>query len=339
MEQLSTTTQLLYSELLQQCAVSLPNQRGISFVTKVVSNKRYWYIELVVGSTKRQFSLGRDTEELRALITKQKQLFENALPDLKQRQILVSMLVNGGAFAPPATEGRIIEVLSQAGTFLPGGVLVGSHAFNAIGNMLGVNWGSAAMQTQDMDIASLPQINVAIPQNAPSVKSLILESGLGYFEVPALSLKSPSTSFKLRGQQFMVDLLTPLKGPDSDKPVLLPHYKSYAHPVRFLEYLLENTQEVVIPFRSGILVSVPDPARFALHKLVVSQRRPIAQQMKSKKDILQARTLLGLLFEERPGDVLLALDAAKKMPNKFQSQLAQGIKRLPDEIKEQFPSK
>ena len=55
MQRLPATTQLLYVELLQQCATALPNKRGISFVTKTVSGHRYWYMELVVGSTKRQF--------------------------------------------------------------------------------------------------------------------------------------------------------------------------------------------------------------------------------------------------------------------------------------------
>jgi hypothetical protein len=58
---------------------------------------------------------------------------------------------------------------------------------------------------------------------------------MGFFEVPALNPKSPSTSFKLRGQEFKVDLLTPLEGPNTSKPVHLPHFKTFAHPMRFLE--------------------------------------------------------------------------------------------------------
>ena len=41
MHRLPPTAQLLYAELLQQCATALPNQRGISFVTKTVSGHRY----------------------------------------------------------------------------------------------------------------------------------------------------------------------------------------------------------------------------------------------------------------------------------------------------------
>jgi len=333
MQRLPQTTQLLYAELLQQCAVALPNQRGISFVPKTVSGHRYWYMELVVGSTKRQFSLGRDSEALRTQIDKQKALFTDAVPDLKQREKLVAMLVSGGAFAPDVSNGRVIEVLAQSGTFLSGGVLVGSHAFNTYGNMLGVNWGSAAMQTQDMDLASHRQIEVAMRQDAPDVKSVLLDSGMGFFEVPALSPKAPSTSFKLRAREFHVDLLTPSQGPETGKPVYLPHFNSYAHPMRFLEYLLEDCQDAVIPFRSGIFVNVPNPARFALHKLVVSQRRPVAQQIKARKDIQQATELLNILLEDRPGDIWIAVEAALAMQKRFQSQLVKGIEQLPAAIK------
>ncbi len=334
MQKLSHTTQLLYSELLQQCAIALPNQRGISFATKTVGGNQYWYMELVVGSTKRQYSLGRHTDELRALIEKQKKLFSQAVPDLKQREKLVAMLVSGGGFAPGGSEGRVLEVLAQAGTFLTGGVLVGSHAFTTYGNMLGVSWVSAAMQTQDMDLASLHQVEIAMRRDAPDVKSVLLESGMGFFEVPALNPKSPSTSFKLRGEEFKVDLLTPLTGRNTSKPVHLPHFKTFAHPMRFLEYLLDDSQGAVIPFRSGILVNVPNPARFALHKLVVSQRRPVAQQTKVNKDIQQAEELLTVLLEDRPGDIWIALEATQGMPDKFQQQLAEGMKFLSADLRQ-----
>lgn len=121
--------------------------------------------------------------------------------------------------------------------------------------------------------------------------------------MPGLNRKSPSTSFKIRGQDFHVDLLTPLHGPDSATPVRLQHFNSYAHPVRFLDFLLEDPQIAVIPFRGGILVNVPLPAQFAVHKLVVSQCRSVAKQVKASKDLLQAAMMIELLLEDRPGDL------------------------------------
>lgn len=333
MTRLSQTTQTLYAELLHQLAVTLPNLRGISFCTKTVSGNRYWYMEIVVGSTKRQFSVGRDTQELRDLIERQKALSEDAKPDIRQREKLVAMLISGDAWSPGAPDGRVLEMLSQAGVFLSGGVLIGSHAFNIYSNMLGIHWNTASTQTGDMDLASPHQIEVAMRRDAPDVKAVLMESGMSFFEVPALDRKSPSTSFKIRGQEFHVDLLTPEVSQTSGEPTFLPHFNTYAYPVRFLEFLLTDTQAAAVPFRSGILVNVPHPARFALHKLVVSKRRPAAQQTKANKDVQQSSELLKLLLEDRPGDVWLALDAAQAMPEKFRLQLKAGIESLPGDIR------
>jgi hypothetical protein len=58
----------------------------------------------------------------------------------------------------------------------------------------------------------------------------------------------------------------------------------------------------------GVRVSVPSPARFALHKLLVSEERPPHQAAKQQKDLAQAEALLRLLLDARPGDVALAWD-------------------------------
>ena len=246
------------------------------------------------------------------------------------------MLVGGGLYAPNSSDGRVLELLSQSGVFLSGGVLVGSHAFNVYQGMLGVEWGTELIQTQDLDIASENQLNLAIREDAPDVKSVLLNSDMGFFEIPALNVKSPSTSFKIRGQLFHVDLLTPLIGPDNSSPVKLKHFKSYAHPTRFLDFILDDAQIAVIPFRSGVLVNVPSPARFAFHKLVISQRRPVAQQTKSKKDILQAEMLFNVLLEDRPGDIWAVCDALDNMPDKFQHQLKLGLSKVDESIRDKI---
>lgn len=336
LNRLSQAVQLLYAELLQQVSMALPSHRGVSFSTKSVSNKKYWYMEVVVGSGKKQYSLGRDTKDLRELIEKQKLLYKQGVPDIKQREKLVSMLVSGGLSAPNSSDGRVLELLSQSGVFLSGGVLVGSHAFNVYQGMLGVEWGTELIQTQDLDIASDNQINLAIREDAPDVKSILLDSGMGFFEIPALNVKSPSTSFKIRGQLFHVDLLTPLLGPDDSSPVKLKHFKSYAHPIRFLDFILDDAQIAVLPFRAGVLVNVPSPARFAFHKLVISQRRPAAQLTKAKKDIMQAEMLFNVLLEDRPGDIWTVCDELDNMPDKFQHQLKLGLSKLDKSIRDKI---
>jgi len=57
---------------------------------------------------------------------------------------------------------------------------------------------------------------------------------------------------------------------------------------------------------------VPSPARFALHKLLVSRTRAATQQAKSGKDLDQAARLIEVLAEDRPGDLALAWETLAK---------------------------
>ncbi len=97
-------------------------------------------------------------------------------------------------------------------------------------------------------------------------------------------------------------------------------------------------QSAIIVAKAGILVNIPTPARYALHKLVVSQHRPPLMHTKARKDLLQAEQILSVLIEERPGDILRALEAIPSQPKKFSQQLRQGIKKLSKPLQTQFES-
>ena len=239
------------------------------------------------------------------------------------------MLISGGAHSVSAIESRVFELLERAGVFLVGGVLVGSHAFNIFGNMLGVKWESETSRTHDVDIASHARMLIGLQDKPITLQQALMESKLGFLEVPALDRKSPSTTFRLRGKQLSVDILTPMPGKTSSKPVHIKALNSYAEPVRFLDYLLDDIQPAVIVAKAGILVNVPSPARYAFHKLATAQRRVVAIQTKGLKDITQAKQLINVLISDRPGDLLVAWEAASQQPKKFVEQLKHGIKKLP----------
>ncbi|MEA3643081.1 MAG: GSU2403 family nucleotidyltransferase fold protein, partial [Lamprobacter sp.] len=63
---------------------------------------------------------------------------------------------------------------------------------------------------------------------------------------------------------------------------------------------------LLLSHRDLVLANVPDPARFAWHKLLVSEERPIAQAAKRAKDRMQAAQLLALLREEAPAQLATA---------------------------------
>lgn len=78
--------------------------------------------------------------------------------------------------------------------------------------------------------------------------------------------------------------------------------------------------------RHGVVaVRVPDPARFAVHKLVVSGLR-INDRDKAQKDIHQAAVLTAMLTRYQPGDVESAVMALK---SGYPTAVEPAQKRLP----------
>lgn len=335
MEYLPESTRLLYTQLLTQSLHgAAPSGRGLSFVSKNIKGGKHWYLQLTVGSRKTQHYLGPDSKELGTLIAKEKSLWESAAPDVEARENLVAMLASGGGYAANAIDARIFELLERAGVFLAGGVLVGSQAFALYGNMLGVRWPSEVTRTQDVDIAAERHLVIGIPDREVNLRQALIDSELGFVEIPALDRKAPSTKFRIKGKQLSVDVLTPMLGRTSNKPVHLTAFNTYAEPVRFLDYVLADAQPAVVVAKAGILVNVPAPARYALHKLVAAERRIAAFQTKTKKDISQAEQLLEVLLRDRPGDLRAAWKAALEQPSKFAQQLRGGLIKLPKKLQD-----
>jgi len=238
-----------------------------------------------------------------------------------------------GATETPAYEGKVLALLAKSGMFLAGGVVIGTLAFRAYANMLGVNWHSD-LQTRDIDLASNYKYPIVFPRSKKPINlsNILLDSGMGFLEVPALNRKSPSTTFKIRGQELSVELLTPMRGRDTAKPIEITGLSAFAYPFRFLDYLLDDIQPAVLLYKYGIFINVPAPARFAFHKLVVSQRRRAGDVEKIKRDVSQAEQVFEVLVDERPGDLILAYEAAEKMGEQFNQQMTLGMEMIDAEV-------
>lgn len=333
---LPASTQTLYAQLLDEMLDATYSARGISFITREVKSRTYWYMQYTIGASQRSYYLGPDDDPLRERIKAARLLWESDAPSAQNRARLVAMLMAGEATTLPSMHSRVLEALEQAGVFLVGGVLIGSHAYALMANTLGVKWPASTMRTQDVDLAHDTTFHITVPDRIVDLEAALSESDKGFFAVPALNRKEPSTTFKIRGSELSVSLLTPMYGKTDSRAKPIHSLNAMASPMRFLDYILEDTQPAVLPFRHGVLVNIPSPARFALHKLVVSQRRPAAFAVKARKDILQAQEVLGVLLKDRPGDILLALEAAWGMPAKFQTQLKTGIAQIEADLQDQM---
>lgn len=322
-----------YNDLTLACQQPAFNGTGLSFVKKRVKGVTYMYTCTKVGRVPVQRYLGPDNEDTRALIEQEKALWERNRTGTTTRARLVDMVLSGGMRGLPPQEGKILRMLERSGLFLSGGVLVGTPAFNALGCSMGVIWDNQ-FETRDVDIAvDNPLLPLVTGNPDLDLVQAIKDAGMGFVSIPMLNPKKPSTSFKMAGGDYIVELLTPERGKPSKGPIRIAALNAVAEPLRFLDYLLEGVQSVALPFGVGILVNVPDPARFSLHKLVVSQRRPAAFAAKSKKDIDQARQMLEHLADIRPGAIESAREAAEEMGSKFLKQLRLGGQGLPDHLK------
>jgi hypothetical protein len=341
-QRLPESVQTLYAELFEQ-VIHAQAEAAVSgvppgtFVSKTIKSGTYWYLQRMEGDRKRQVYLGRESPNLLAWIEEVRQARARSAADEAQRARLGSMLAAGGAATESPGMAKVLQLLAESGVFRMGGVLVGTQAFVAYGNMLGVRFDQQALRTQDVDLAQDRTVGIALSEEtAPvNVEQTLTGSGLGFFPVPALDPRLPSTSFKIRGREMRVDFLTPLVGPESSTPVFLPSLGVSAHPLRFLDYLIERPAQAVLVTGAGILVNVPDPARFAFHKLWISQRRPVSEQTKAAKDLRQAGDLLDVLLEDRPGDVLLAWEELSRHASPAQTVRA-AIRKLPAGVQERL---
>lgn len=334
-EYLPNSLSVQYSELMQNCVHPISDGSNLSFKYKTINERRYWYLYISIGSTRREHYLGEETTELLDQIDDEKALWESNANDRELRHRLVNMLTGGGMAALTRDEGKVISLLERNGVFLVGAALVGTLAFRAYANMLSVAWASDA-GTQDIDLAADNHYELALPRpRAPiNLKQTILDSGMGFFEVPALNRKQPSTSFKIRGRDFIVDVLAPMKGRETARPVHLSDLGTYASPLRHLDYLLDDLQPAVLLYEHGIMVNVPAPGRFAVHKCVISGKRPAAFAAKALKDRSQTEQVFQVLLENRPADIALAYEAAKAQGDSFVSDFRSGLSQIDEDVSE-----
>ncbi len=323
---LANSLTVQYSELMQNCIHPLSDGSNISFKSKLINEKKYWYLYISLGSSRREHYLGEESTELLDRIDDEKATWETNTDERELRQRLVRSLIAGGMTPTARDEGKLLSLLERSGLFLAGAVLVGTMAFKAYANMLGVKWASE-LATQDIDIAADNRYALALPRRKRPINlgQIILDSGMGFFEVPALNRKRPSTSFKIRGQDFQVDVLTPMRGRESKRPVRIDDFATYAEPLRSLDYLLEDIQPAVLLYEHGIMINVPAPARYAIHKCVVSQKRTAAFAAKSRKDLHQAEQVFQELLVLRPGDLSLAYAAAQVRGSGFVDDFLTGL--------------
>ncbi len=213
----------------------------------------------------------------------------------------------------------VLEVFFNRGLTRAGLTLVGSHAYGALLNELGVE--APGYRTQDLDVARAQALAIALGEGI-TLQTLLAETGLAFVPVPGMPSHRPSASFKLPGAQTLaVDLLVP--GKDLGRVVPVRELGAHAQAIPLLDFLIkEPIDSIVLSPNQVIPVKLPSPERFLLHKLFSSQSRKTDRD-KVRKDLEQAALLAAVLEEDTPG---ILSDAFRRMPAIGKSSVKRGAR-------------
>jgi hypothetical protein len=208
-------------------------------------------------------------------------------------------------------------------------VLIGTHAFLAYGNILGVRWGDAS-RTQDVDFAHAGKaLSVLLPGDIPvRTDEAIRSLEMGLLPVASLSTKPGASYLNPREPDFRLDFVTPLHRGG---------FEAYEHPqlgitlqpLKFIDYVLENVQQTaLLSGGRAVVVNVPQAARYAVHELLVYGEREGGFAAKSRKDLTQVYCLLACLNERRRWEVEAAWSDLVSRGKGWESRARRGLEAL-----------
>jgi len=293
-----------------------------NFVTKTVKGEPYWYFQYSdLSGKQRQVYVGRDDAATRHL--RDAHVNSPNRDGLDHAKRLARAAIDLGCPALTPAHSRVIAKLADASFFRVGGVLVGTHAYAAYQNHFGIRWGTAD-STTDLDFAHDQRLSTAIASDARAdVASAIDALSMGF--VP---LKSLSTYQKADEPDFQIDFLTTM-GRSGEEAVHNESLNLRLQPLRFMEFSLEDPfQSVVLGTAGPIVVNLPRPEKYGLHKLLVAAERTTEYRDKVRKDLIQAASLIEYLTANDPDALRAAADNLRSRGSGWTRRLKEGLRML-----------
>lgn len=317
---LPPSLQTLFAELLQQAETA---PRPGSVYRRTLEGGEYIYAKVPVGTARIDRFIGKSGDvAAEAEAAAYKQGSELAA----QRRRLVAMLRRERLAAPDRTTGAVLDALAYAGLFHAGAVLVGTAAYMLSEPLIGSRLPSPTLMTGDLDLAAA---SVAMEAEPPDGFEAILRRADPTFEgVPQLTPQAPPSRFRA-ASGYLVDLVTPTRTRGDDNPVALRGLEAGAAPLQHLAWLIESPVRTVALWGPGVVVTVPQPARFAVHKLILAQRRDASGRMKRTKDLAQAKAMIEALMAHDPFALEDALsDAAAQGDKGWRTPLTRSLREI-----------
>jgi hypothetical protein len=296
---------------------------------KLMRNGRgYWYDLHRVGTSVKNRYLGEDSPEMAARMVRHGELTQDAKARAEERTRLVRTLRAEGLVSLDRTTGSLLVGMERAGVFRLGGTLVGTQAFKLYEGELAIRLGATDLtQTGDIDIAQFEHLSLVIGDKVEDDLAQTFKA-LNFDPVPGIRTTSV-WRWRQTTSTALVEFLTPSFRPEEDIREL-PALGVAAQSLHFLNYLIAEPIKAAALYRSGVLVQIPRPEAFAIHKLIVANRRSGPDQLKSRKDRAQAALLIEALAEDRPDELREAYEDALSRGPQWRAHIEATLKRMPD---------
>lgn len=322
-----TSLQSAYLDLVSRHLNRRINEIGGRPVLRKLKGRCYWYAEVAIQGRKVFRYLGPDTPEMQERIEAAKEAVEDERRARDTDRSIVRQLVAAGAPRLDPNTGSLLRAMTRCGVFRLGGTLVGTHAYRLYALELGVKLRGLYEATQDVDVASFERLSLALGETVdPSLADAL--GGLGMEPAPSLDHKRP-TRWISRAGGPEVDFLAPAFE-ERQGPIRLAAFDGWAQGLHYLNYLIAKPIHAVALYLDGIFVQVPRPERYAIHKLIVAQRRRGGVRSKARKDLDQAADLVEVLAVDRRHDLDDAFEAAMNAGPKWRDAITSSLKQRPD---------
>jgi hypothetical protein len=178
----------------------------------------------------------------------------------------------------------------------------------------GVLPGNVTLRTDDIDFLVPRPLRTSVHVDIPE-----LLKGMDF-----IVKRGSSGSMQLEHADMKLEFLIPERGRGSDAPHYIPALGVMAQALRFLDFLLQDTAILELEeFR----IQLPAPARFGLHKLIVSERRP--KPAKAANDREQAVDVLRALMAQGKGKAIK--ETFDSLPPKWKAGISKALGKIDSE--------
>ena len=314
--------QTMYADLLQGIGLADVDHGSVS--TRKIKGQEYLYVTTKDGSTRRQRSLGRgDDPEAQSKAAEIRQAAENA----RGLRTTVSALKKAYIPGPSLPLGKVLEAVANSGLFKQGVLLIGTAAYQTYPCLVGAYLPSSALMTNDADLL----VSSFVANSEPQDLEKILRRADPTFKAHMSREDTLPKGFKA-ANNFQVDILTKF-GRGRKSPILIDDLQCSAEALKFMEYLCDESVEAVALYGAGVLVSVPPPIRYAIHKLLIAQERK-ALSPKRAKDLIQAKDLIDVFLQTDSVAFEDALEDAKARGPSWRKNINASLRAIKKEVRQ-----